>query len=242
MTTEFVVECGDGEWISCVVSEPRRPAGVALLCHGLTGDSFGPAGLLRRMAEALVASGVAVIRFDARGCADSSAGPDTPTVSTMAQDVVTVLADPRLRHLGSLPLVLCGVSLGAMAVARAAHRVPHLRGVVALSSDLADGEDRPWPSQWSRAAEHRLPDGFAADLLGLRPRQDLRQLGVPVAVIVGERDRGAAAAPELRALGFSVDVVADGDHLYQSASSAAEMLATLGWRVAEMVSPPGDDV
>ncbi|MGC5329159.1 alpha/beta hydrolase [Micromonospora sp. DT62] len=234
--TDFTVAMGADEWVVCALEEPAEPWCLVLICHGLTGDMFGPGGIQRDLAATLVADGAAVVRLETRGAGDASRSADHPVMSSMVEDIGAVLDAAPLRHLRRLPLVLCGMSLGALAVAEAARGLESARGVVSISSDLADGDRRPWPVNWSRAAEHALPGAFMADLAGFRPRGALLARRVPVAVVVGGQDRGAETVPELRAEGVEVDLVPGADHLFRDAAARARLFRSVSARVRQFAA------
>ncbi|MDF3141164.1 MULTISPECIES: alpha/beta fold hydrolase [unclassified Streptomyces] len=227
----------DAEWISCIADIPSRPMGLAVVCHGLTGDSFGPGGLGRQLAEALAEADLGVVRIDVRGGGDSSVALGQPTVSTMADDIRTVLNAPQLADLSALPKVLCGVSLGAMSAAVAALRIDGVRAVIAVSSDISDGDLRPWPTTWSRSHEHQVPDAFAADLSQHQPRGQLLDMGISLSVLVGEHDRGAAHAKLLAGQGLAVEVIPGGDHLFQDQVARTDLLRRVRSHVRAATRP-----
>ncbi|WP_240137659.1 alpha/beta fold hydrolase [Streptomyces sp. MUM 178J] len=238
-SSEFLTQLGETEWIACTLNAPANPRALVIICHGLTGDMLGPGGLQRQLAETLAESGIAVARFDARGCGDSSIAPGQPTVSTMAQDVRAVAEGVHLKKYADLPLIYCGISLGAIAAAQGALTGPRTCGVIAISSDLADGDARPWPPRWAREAEHDLPPGFAEDLSRCRPRGALLARGIPVRVIVGSNDRGASRASHLQEEGIGVEVVERGDHLFQDHTARLDLLGRMRRCVNELLVGEG---
>jgi alpha-beta hydrolase superfamily lysophospholipase len=223
--TDFTVRLPGDEWLVATLERPAEPRCLVLICHGLTGDMYGPGGLKHELAATLIGVGAAVLRLETRGAGDSFRSPAHPVLSGMVDDVLAVLGAPPVAGLRDLPLILCGMSLGALAAAEAARQLPVVAGVVSISSDLADGDMRPWPVRWSRAAEHSLPEHFMADLARFRPRGSLLARGIPIAAVIGGNDRGAAQADELRAEGVLVELIPGADHLFVHAAAREALFA-----------------
>ena len=66
------------------------PAGCVLCCHGLSAGKDSDKYLL--LVEEFVAAGVAVARFDFRGCGESSGVEEETTIATRMDDATAVLA------------------------------------------------------------------------------------------------------------------------------------------------------
>jgi alpha-beta hydrolase superfamily lysophospholipase len=100
----------------------RVPAVVA--CHGL--GAFKDSDKYLRLADALPAAGLALARFDFRGCGESSGVEEDTTIASRIEDVEAVLAF-LARHArldGRLGLV--GSSLGGFVALHVAARHPGL--------------------------------------------------------------------------------------------------------------------
>jgi alpha-beta hydrolase superfamily lysophospholipase len=101
----------DGGALALVLHLPGpAPAPCVVACHGLNASKDSEKYL--RLAEALPAAGLALARFDFRGCGESSGVEAETTIGSRIEDVETVLrflgAHPRLdRRFG-----LLGSSLG----------------------------------------------------------------------------------------------------------------------------------
>ncbi|MER6738965.1 alpha/beta hydrolase [Streptomyces puniciscabiei] len=232
---ELIISLASGEWLACTFNAPPKPVGLAVICHGLTGDRVGPGGLLKDLAAALTAQGLAAIRFDARGCGDSSHPAEHPTVTSMAQDARTA-ADHGLAELSSsVPVIYCGISLGALAAASAAANDPLAHGLVAVSSDLSDGDQRPPPPRLIRGGEHELPTLFPRDLTTHKPLADLDFRRVSAVVVRGGLDKPIGNRAALTALGIDIHEIPDGDHLFQRAEPRAAMTRVVVANAARMI-------
>ena len=77
-TEHVLVRPGSEYLVTCLDEPAEPPVGVAVLIHGLTSDMMGPAGQLRLLAERMSVEGIAVIRFDARGCGELFLGAAIP--------------------------------------------------------------------------------------------------------------------------------------------------------------------
>ncbi len=67
-------------------------APVVLCCHGLTGTRVGSCYRFVQLARRLVASNIACLRFDFRGCGESDGRFEDVTVSQLVEDVNAALA------------------------------------------------------------------------------------------------------------------------------------------------------
>lgn len=97
-----------------------EPVGVALLAHCFTGGAASVAAA--RLARALVARGIGVLRLDLTGPGDRSADG--------VADLVRAADGLRARY--GAPRLLVGHSLGGAAVVAAAQRIPEVRAVATI--------------------------------------------------------------------------------------------------------------
>jgi uncharacterized protein len=101
----------DGDALALVLHLPEpAPAPCIVACHGLNASKDSDTHLA--LAEALSAAGLALARFDFRGCGESSGVEAETTIGSRIEDVETVL-----RFLGGHPRLdgrfgLLGTSLG----------------------------------------------------------------------------------------------------------------------------------
>ena len=86
----------------------------------------------RRIAAALSAKGIAVLRFDFTGLGGSGGEFANSTFSSNVADLV--LAADHLRNAGKAPSILIGHSLGGAAILAAAGRIPEAKAVVTIAA------------------------------------------------------------------------------------------------------------
>jgi len=111
-------------------SPPTEPRAYALFVHCFTcGKDIHAA---RRIAEALMALGIGVLRFDFTGLGSSEGEFANTTFSSNVDDLVA--AADQLRSSKRAPAILIGHSLGGAAVLAAASRVPEARAVVTIGA------------------------------------------------------------------------------------------------------------
>ncbi len=103
---------------------------TALLAHCFTCSKDSLAA--RRIAEALTAHGIAVLRFDFTGLGSSDGEFANSTFTSNVEDLVR--AANHLRALGQAPTILIGHSLGGAAVLAAASEIPEAKAVVTIAA------------------------------------------------------------------------------------------------------------
>ena len=109
---------------------PIRPRAYALFAHCFTcGKDILAAS---RIAKALTAQGVAVLRFDFTGIGSSEGEFANTNFSSNVQDLVAAATYLRNNH--AAPSLLIGHSLGGAAVLAAAPQVPEATGVVTIGA------------------------------------------------------------------------------------------------------------
>ena len=109
---------------------PAKPCAYALFAHCFTcgKDIFAA----QRIAEALTARGIAVLRFDFTGIGASEGEFANTNFSSNVQDLVAAAEYLRQNHVA--PSLLIGHSLGGAAVLAAAPHVPEATGVVTIGA------------------------------------------------------------------------------------------------------------
>jgi uncharacterized OsmC-like protein/pimeloyl-ACP methyl ester carboxylesterase len=108
----------------------REPLAYALFAHCFTCGKDVLAA--RRIAVALAAKGIAVLRFDFTGLGSSEGDFANSTFSSNARDLV--LAADHLRQTRKAPAILIGHSLGGAAILAAAGQIPDARAVVTIAA------------------------------------------------------------------------------------------------------------
>jgi putative redox protein len=120
-----------GERLSAVLDRPvGTPRATALFAHCFTcGKDIRAA---RRIAEALNACGIGVLRFDFTGLGSSEGEFANTNFSSNVEDLVAAAA--HMRERGHGPSLLIGHSLGGAAVIAAASEIPEARVVVTIAA------------------------------------------------------------------------------------------------------------
>lgn len=156
--------CAEG-WLSAVVKR-TEPARLALLMVPPHGHEWQRGyRLFALLAEALAEHGIASLRFDHRGCGDSSGSDDSFLLSRAAADAETALA--ALRRLCPARVQVLGLRAGALLAAplAAAHGLPLL-----LWQPVLDGADY-WANLEARDAAELNSRWRYAFLRGQRGRE-----------------------------------------------------------------------
>jgi uncharacterized OsmC-like protein/fermentation-respiration switch protein FrsA (DUF1100 family) len=130
-TERFQFPGTDGQMLAAALDLPDvEPAAYALFAHCFTcsKDSLAAA----RIAAALTARGIAVLRFDFTGLGSSEGDFANATFSSNVADLV--LAADHLRNIRKAPAILIGHSLGGAAILAAAAAIPEARAVVTIAA------------------------------------------------------------------------------------------------------------
>jgi uncharacterized OsmC-like protein/alpha-beta hydrolase superfamily lysophospholipase len=122
---------GRGERLAALLDCPiDQPRAYALFAHCFTCGKDNRAA--KRIAEALTAVGIAVLRFDFTGLGSSEGEFASTTFSSSVADLVA--AADELRRARRAPAILIGHSLGGAAVLAAAADMPEARAVVTINT------------------------------------------------------------------------------------------------------------
>ncbi|GLR97075.1 MULTISPECIES: bifunctional alpha/beta hydrolase/OsmC family protein [Bradyrhizobium] len=132
MPTERFQFTGEGgHQLSAALELPDgEAAAFALFAHCFTCGKDALAA--KRIAVALAAKGIAVLRFDFTGLGSSEGDFANTTFSSNVADLVR--AADHLRSIRKAPSVLIGHSLGGAAILAAAGQIPEARAVVAIAA------------------------------------------------------------------------------------------------------------
>jgi putative redox protein len=121
----------NGEQLSALLERPTaQPLAFALFAHCFTCGKDNLAA--KRIAQALTARGIAVLRFDFTGLGASEGEFANTTFSSNVGDLVA--AADHLRKMYQAPAILIGHSLGGAAVLAAASQVPEARAVATIAA------------------------------------------------------------------------------------------------------------
>jgi uncharacterized OsmC-like protein/pimeloyl-ACP methyl ester carboxylesterase len=121
----------DGQQLAAALDLPERePLAYALFAHCFTCGKDVLAA--KRIAVALAAKGIAVLRFDFTGLGSSEGDFANSTFSSNVTDLVR--AADHLRETRKAPAILIGHSLGGAAILAAASQIPDARAVVTIAA------------------------------------------------------------------------------------------------------------
>jgi fermentation-respiration switch protein FrsA (DUF1100 family) len=132
MPTERFQFTGEGgHQLAAALDLPERePLAYALFAHCFTCGKDALAA--KRIAVALAAKGIAVLRFDFTGLGSSEGDFANSTFSSNVADLVH--AADHLRKVRKAPAILIGHSLGGAAILAAAGQIPDARAVVTIAA------------------------------------------------------------------------------------------------------------
>jgi putative redox protein len=131
-TERFQFPGSDGQQLAAALELPegKPPLAYALFAHCFTCGKDVLAA--KRIAVALAAKGIAVLRFDFTGLGSSEGDFANSTFSSNVADLVR--AADHLRATRKAPAILIGHSLGGAAVLAAAGQVPQAKAVVTIAA------------------------------------------------------------------------------------------------------------
>ncbi|KPF73862.1 hypothetical protein IP88_08370 [alpha proteobacterium AAP81b] len=250
MRLERVRFAGDYGQLSGRIDWPAEPPrGLAVFAHCFScGKDIRAAA---RIARALAAAGVAVLRFDFTGLGESE-GEFAGGFSGDVADVVAAAA--YLRGRASAPLFLIGHSLGGAAVLAAAAGLD-VAGVVALAApasaahvldqfagSLAEIEASGSAEVRLAGRPFRISQRFVDDVRDADVAGRLAALTVPVLLLYAPDDRVVAPAETLRIfenLGGARSIVAveGADHLFSAPAAADQAAALIAAWMAPRLAP-----
>jgi putative redox protein len=130
-TERFQFQGSEGHQLAAALDLPdSEPMAYALFAHCFTcGKDVLAAS---RIAHALAAKGIAVLRFDFTGLGSSEGDFANTTFSSNVADLVR--AADHLRETRQAPAILIGHSLGGAAILAAAAQIPDARAVVTIAA------------------------------------------------------------------------------------------------------------
>jgi putative redox protein len=130
-TERFQFTSSEGHQLAAALDTPDSPPlAYALFAHCFTCGKDVLAA--RRIAAALAAKGIAVLRFDFTGLGSSGGEFANSTFSSNVADLV--LAADHLRQTRQAPAILIGHSLGGAAILAAAGQIPDAKAVVTIAA------------------------------------------------------------------------------------------------------------
>ena len=130
-TEKFQFTGSEGHQLAAALDMPERePLAYALFAHCFTCGKDVLAA--KRIAVALAAKGIAVLRFDFTGLGSSEGDFANSTFSSNVADLVH--AANHLRETRKAPAILIGHSLGGAAILAAAGQIPDAKAVVTIAA------------------------------------------------------------------------------------------------------------
>ena len=130
-TERFQFQGSEGQQLAAALDTPEGPVrAYALFAHCFTCGKDVLAA--RRIAVALAARGIAVLRFDFTGLGSSEGDFANSTFSSNVADLVR--AADHLRQVYAAPALLIGHSLGGAAVLAAASQIPDAKAVATIAA------------------------------------------------------------------------------------------------------------
>ncbi len=137
MPTERFQFTGEGgHQLAAALDLPEQaPLAYALFAHCFTCGKDGLAA--KRIAVALAAKGIAVLRFDFTGLGSSEGDFANSTFTSNVADLVR--AANHLRETRKAPAILIGHSLGGAAVLAAAEKIPDAKAIVTIAAPSDPG-------------------------------------------------------------------------------------------------------
>ena len=168
-TERFQFTGSEGQQLAAALDTPEGEIqAYALFAHCFTCGKDGLAA--KRIAVALSAKGIAVLRFDFTGLGSSEGDFANSTFSSNVADLVR--AADHLRKAFEAPALLIGHSLGGAAVLAAAHQIPDTKAIVTIA---APSDPAHVTGQFADSIEKIRKDGQAEVSLAGRPFTIKRQ-------------------------------------------------------------------
>jgi len=162
-TERFQFTGSEGQQLAAALDTPDGPVqAYALFAHCFTCGKDVLAA--KRIAVALSAKGIAVLRFDFTGLGSSEGDFANSTFSSNVADLVR--AADHLRRTFEAPALLIGHSLGGAAVLAAAHLIPDAKAIVTIG---APSDPTHVTGQFADSIEKIRKDGQAEVSLAGRP-------------------------------------------------------------------------
>ena len=162
-TERFQFTGSEGQQLAAALDTPDGPVhAYALFAHCFTCGKDVLAA--KRIAVALSAKGIAVLRFDFTGLGSSEGDFANSTFSSNVADLVR--AADHLRRTFEAPALLIGHSLGGAAVLAAAHLIPDAKAIVTIG---APSDPTHVTGQFADSIEKIRKEGQAEVSLAGRP-------------------------------------------------------------------------
>ncbi len=229
---------------------PKAGWPAVVFLHGLYGTKTESHRLFVKMARALQAAGVAVLRFDFRGAGDSAGDFSQTTISSELEDAAAALDLMRQRpEVDAARVGLLGFSLGGAVAAVQAAGDPGIKAMVlwAAALDFArlsgrlltpDAERQIHEMGFFDRGGWQVGQDLAAEIRQFRPLDAAPRVAAPTLLVHGTGDQvvpasdSGAMAAALDAAGRPgrVHFIPNADHTFAALPWEMELLAvTLRW-------------
>lgn len=177
-------------------SGDARAYAIFAHCFSCSKDVFAAT----RIARALAASGIAVLRFDFTGLGDSDGDFSNTNFTSNIDDLVYAADFLRAEYLA--PSILIGHSMGGAAVIAATHRIPEVRAVATIATpadpahvvnlikdDIATIRAQGYAQVHLGGKTFNVKEQFLDDVAEQPQGERIRELGVPLLVLHSPDDR-----------------------------------------------------
>lgn len=195
-----------GQKMAVVVDEAPKQKGLAFVMHGNASNK--DLEQIKTFARAFLDKGYTVVRFDTTNSSGESDGKlEDATLTNYYEDLEDVISWASKQSFYEQTFILCGHSLGGMAVALFAEKYPEKVKALALISTVVSGElseqtqefkeigraweekgIREWPSVSMPGMMKRLKWNHVLDKRNYDLLPEAYKLTMPVLLIVGELD------------------------------------------------------
>ncbi|MDD4271297.1 MAG: alpha/beta hydrolase [Patescibacteria group bacterium] len=192
--------------MAVVIEEADNPKGLAFVMHGNASNK--DLVQIKTFARVFLDNGYTVVRFDTTNSSGESDGQlEDATLTNYYEDLEDVISWASRQSFYKEPFILCGHSLGGMAVALFAEKYPEKIKALAPISVVISGElseqtqefkeiglawkekgIREWPSVSMPGMMKRLKWNHVVDKRKYDILPEANKLTMPVLMIVGELD------------------------------------------------------
>jgi pimeloyl-ACP methyl ester carboxylesterase len=203
MQTYLEIPIGSQKLAACLHSPApdgkRRP--LVICCHGLTGTRFGSGYRFVQLGRRLSEHGIACLRFDFRGCAESDGRFEDVTLTSLQEDLFAVCQFMRGHPAcDAANPAFVGSSFGAFTAAHVAGKLGKIGAMVFLAPVSHPGIllDRGMtPAAWEHLARHGWVDhngmplgkGFIEQAMKADGPAALSKISAPMLIFHGGGDR-----------------------------------------------------
>lgn len=212
---DITVRCTQGTLATSILEAPLSTFPVMILLHGFLSNrrevpvEKENAGMFEVLSHKLAEREISTVRFDFRGCGESSGlplGACTPT--GMVQDIISLVTSQELAPILQRGFILVGWCQGAVAAIHAAllglqgcsrivllnpfvdfaRTLEHVYGEQVCSKAIIAAPDSFLEIQMASGKYRRVVAGFFQEMFQIDERNFIRRVPVPVHTIKATRD------------------------------------------------------